>query len=69
MLLLLDENLPKKLKRYFSGHQVFTIRDKGWHGLKNGVLLNKLYHLRFQNNPIRKFETLDGIIPCGGLTD
>ena len=48
MLLLLDENLPRKLKQDFPGHQVYTIRDKGWQGLKNGVLLQKLLENNFQ---------------------
>ncbi len=39
MLLLLDENLPKKLKQEFSGHSTFTIREKGWTGISNGALL------------------------------
>lgn len=47
MLLLLDENLPKKLKHDFEGHQVFTIKERGWNGLKNGVLLQKLLENNF----------------------
>ena len=42
MLLLLDENIPKKLKNDFPSHQVFTIKQRGWNGLKNGILLQKL---------------------------
>ena len=38
----IDENLTKKLKKDFPGHQVFTIRERGWNGLKNGILLQKL---------------------------
>jgi hypothetical protein len=47
MLLLLDENLPKKLKNDFPRHQVFTIKERGWNGLKNGVLLQKLLENNF----------------------
>lgn len=47
MLLLLDENLPKKLKRDFSEHNVFTIKERGWNGLKNGALLQKLIENNF----------------------
>lgn len=47
MLLLLDENLPKKLKRDFPGHQVFTIKERGWAGLKNGILLQNLLENKF----------------------
>lgn len=39
MKLLLDENLPKKLKYHLPGHEVYHIRDKAWHGKKNGELL------------------------------
>lgn len=39
MKLLLDENLPKKLKQHFTDHEIFTVRDMGWNGKKNGELL------------------------------
>lgn len=39
MRLLLDENIPKRLKSDLFGHEVFTVRGKGWNGLKNGDLL------------------------------
>ncbi|HEX8328351.1 MAG TPA: DUF5615 family PIN-like protein [Hymenobacter sp.] len=39
MRLLLDENLPKRLKQDFPEHEVFTVRDKEWNGTKNGELL------------------------------
>ncbi len=39
MKLLLDENLPKRLKQDFPGHEVFTVRDMFWNGIKNGELL------------------------------
>ena len=39
MRLLLDENLPKRLKADFPEHEVYTVRDKGWNGVKNGELL------------------------------
>lgn len=42
MRLLLDENLPKRLKQDFPEHEVFTIRDKEWNGIKNGELLKLL---------------------------
>jgi predicted nuclease of predicted toxin-antitoxin system len=42
MKLLLDENLPKKLKIDFQGHEVYTVRDMGWNGIKNGELLKLL---------------------------
>lgn len=39
MRLLLDENLPKRLKSDFPDHEIFTVRDKEWSGIKNGELL------------------------------
>ncbi len=42
MKLLLDENLPKRLKLDFTEHEIYTVRDKGWNGIENGELLNLL---------------------------
>jgi predicted nuclease of predicted toxin-antitoxin system len=39
MKLLLDECLPRKLKREFTEHEVLTIYEAGFKGLKNGALL------------------------------
>jgi predicted nuclease of predicted toxin-antitoxin system len=39
MILLLDECLPRRLKRDFSENQVFTVEDAGLKGLANGELL------------------------------
>ncbi len=39
MRLLLDECVPKRLKRELVGHEVQTVQEAGWAGLKNGVLL------------------------------
>ena len=39
MKLLLDENLPKRLKLDFFDHEVFTVREMQWNGIKNGPLL------------------------------
>jgi predicted nuclease of predicted toxin-antitoxin system len=40
MKILLDENLPNKLKSDFGlGYAVKTVRDMGWSGKKNGELL------------------------------
>ena len=41
--LLLDENLPKKLKyRFGDGFDVTTVPEQGWNSLKNGQLLQKM---------------------------
>ena len=42
MKILLDENLPKKLKMDYTDYEVFTVRDKGWNGIKNGELLKRI---------------------------
>jgi len=42
MRLLLDENLPKRLKQDFPEHEIYTVRDKEWNGIKNGELLKLL---------------------------
>jgi predicted nuclease of predicted toxin-antitoxin system len=40
MKILLDENMPTKVKYDFGErHQVSTVRDMGWLGKKNGELL------------------------------
>ncbi len=41
MLILLDEQLPRQLARYLIGHNVRTVQQQSWAGLKNGVLLGK----------------------------
>ena len=40
MRILIDENLPRYLKRVLSKYDVQTVQDMGWHGVKNGTLLN-----------------------------
>ncbi|MDO8368764.1 MAG: hypothetical protein Q7T20_18335 [Saprospiraceae bacterium] len=39
MKLLLDENLPRKLKRDITNHLIFTVREMRWDGKENGELL------------------------------
>ena len=39
MLVLLDEQLPRHLAREIGGHDVSTVQQRGWAGLKNGELL------------------------------
>ena|ERR1700749_2733757 len=47
MKLLLDENLPKRLKLDFAEYETYTVRDKGWNGIKNGKLLELLIEEKF----------------------
>ena len=39
MRVLLDECVPRKLKRELMGHEVLTVTEQGWSGIKNGNLL------------------------------
>ena len=39
MRLLLDECVPKRLKRELVDHDVKTVQDMDWAGIKNGALL------------------------------
>jgi hypothetical protein len=40
MKVLLDESLPRRLKRAFVGVSVRTVPEAGWAGLSNGDLLS-----------------------------
>lgn len=53
MRVLLDECLPRKLKHDLSGHDVATVLEMGWRGLKNGVLL------RLAETTFEVFITID----------
>lgn len=39
MRVLLDEQLPRHLAREITGHDIRTVQQCGWAGLKNGELL------------------------------
>ena len=39
MKILLDECLPKKLIHELLEHQVITVPQRGWNGIKNGKLM------------------------------
>jgi len=47
MRLLLDENLPKRLKQELKEHEIYTAADKGWTGISNGKLLRLLTENKF----------------------
>jgi len=38
---LLDECVPRRLRRELPGHDVHTIIEMGWSGIKNGPLLRR----------------------------
>ena len=48
MRILLDECMPKRLKRVFPSHQVRTVTEMGWSGKKNGVLLQLMNQNGFE---------------------
>ncbi len=59
MKILLDESLPRKLRNDFDeGHEVWTVRDMGWLGKKNGELLKLI-----SENSFELFATVDRILP------
>jgi predicted nuclease of predicted toxin-antitoxin system len=39
MRVLLDECVPRKLRRELSEHEVLTVTERGWSGIENGELL------------------------------
>ena len=39
MKILLDENLPQRLRGMLPGHEVATVDFMGWKGVENGALL------------------------------
>ena len=47
MRILLDESLPRRLRNIFAGHEVATVVEVGWFGVKNGELLELLAATRF----------------------
>ena len=42
MRVLLDECVTRYLKRDFTGHEIFTVEEAGFKGLKNGRLLQAM---------------------------
>ena len=62
MRILLDEQLPRQLAPFLVGHDVRTVQQESWAGLKNGALLTAAedagfeilltgdQHLQFQQN-------------------
>ena len=41
MKILLDECAPQRLRTLIADHEVITVPDAGWAGVKNGELLEK----------------------------
>ncbi len=40
MRILLDECVPRQLRKHLVGHDVTTVASSGWGGIKNGKLLD-----------------------------
>jgi hypothetical protein len=55
MKVLLDECLPKRLKRGLPGHDVTRVQEMGWAGIKNGALIRLIQAADFE-----VFVTIDG---------
>lgn len=55
MKVLLDECLPKRLKRGLPSHDVLRVQEMGWAGIKNGALLRLI-----QSSDFDVFVTIDG---------
>jgi predicted nuclease of predicted toxin-antitoxin system len=47
MRLLLDENLPKRLKQDFPEFEIYALQDKEWTGKSNGELLQLMIDNKF----------------------
>lgn len=59
MKILLDESLPRKLRYDFDPeHEIWSVRDKGWLGNKNGELLRLMEEDKFE-----LFVTVDRNLP------
>lgn len=48
MKLLIDENLPKRLKLDFLEHEIYTVSDMGWNSKENGELLKLMIQEGFE---------------------
>ena len=57
MGLLLDESIPVKLRRSLPNHDVRTVVEMGWSGVKNGELL------AFAATEFDAFVTVDKNLP------
>jgi hypothetical protein len=48
MRILLDECVPRPLRRELAGHDVHTVPEMGWEGKKNGELLQLMGPHKFE---------------------
>lgn len=73
MNVLLDEMLPPQAREILTDHQVSTVQEMGWDGIKNGELLKRASgsfdvfvtadkNLRYQQN-LKKLEIAIIVLP------
>ena len=73
MRILLDEQLPRQLVPYLIGHDVRTVQQESWAGLKNGALLMSAedagfavfltgdQNLQFQQNISKRLQEINAL--------
>ena len=42
MTIILDENVPWPLRKFFAVHEVTTVQLEGWTGVQNGELISRI---------------------------
>ena len=62
MRILLDECVPRPLRRELTGHNVRTIQEMGWAGKKNGELLTLMAGAGFA--PSNRLADLVPLMPA-----
>jgi hypothetical protein len=60
---LLDEQLPRQLAPVLIGHEVRTVQQESWKGLKNGALLDAAESAGFTVLLCAASNTLEDLLP------
>ena len=42
MRIILDENVPKPLMEWLLGHEITSVQNEGWSGIRNGELISRI---------------------------
>lgn len=77
MRILIDESLPRALKKHLIGNSVSTVQELGWSSIKNGELLKRAnanfdvlltadQNMRYQQN-LKGFDVSIIIFPSNRL--
>ena len=82
MRVLLDEQLPRRLVRELTGHDVRTVQQQGWAGFQNGEILRRAAdegfqvfltgdrNLQFQQNLVRaRIDVVILVAPSNKIED